>query len=89
MIQVFILITRTRVLAFAAFIFVAWGAWKLFIKSWFSPLRRVPGPKSRSFIWGNIMEPNKAEDIGKVWEGWFAEFGHVFVAKGFFNVRST
>lgn len=65
-----------------------WGAWKLFVRAWFSPLRRIPGPKSTSFIWGNIVEVRKAEDIGKVWEGWFAEFGHVFASKGFFNVRS-
>ncbi len=89
MIQNCTLVTGTQVLASGAFIFATWSAWKLFIKSWFSPLRRVPAPGSKSFIWGNIVEVDKAGDIGKVWEGWFAEFGHVFVAKGFFNVRST
>jgi hypothetical protein len=89
MTQVFTLVTGKQVVLSGVFIFVTWGAWKVFVKSWFSPLRRIPGPKSRSFVWGNIMEVRKAEDIGKVWEGWFAEFGHVFVAKGFFNVRST
>jgi len=89
MIQRVTLVTGTQVLVSGAFIFATWSAWKLFIKSWFSPLRRVPGPGSKSFIWGNILEVNRAGDISKVWEGWFAEFGHVFVAKGFFNVRST
>ena len=82
-------VTGTQVLVSGVFIFATWGAYKLFVKSWFSPLRRIPGPKSKSFIWGNILDVRKAEDIGGVWEGWFAEFGPVFVSKGFFNVRST
>jgi len=89
MLQSFTLVTGTQVLVSGVFVFATWGAWKLFVKSWFSPLRRIPGPKSKSFIWGNILDVRKAEDIGMVWEGWFAEFGHVFVSKGFFNVRST
>lgn len=89
MIQSCTLVTGTQVLASGALIFATWGAWKLFIKTWFSPLRRVPGPGSTSFIWGNIVDVDRAGDISKVWEGWFAEFGHVFVTKGFFNVRAT
>jgi len=83
------IVTRSQVLVSGAFIFATWSAWKLFIKSWFSPLRRIPGPRSKSFIWGNIVDVDRAEDISKVWQGWFAEFGHVFVSKGFFNVCST
>lgn len=87
--QGFTLVTGTQVLVSGILLLATWGAWKLFVKSWFSPLRRIPGPKSKSFIWGNIFDVREAGDIGTVWEGWVAEFGHVFLSKGFFNVRST
>lgn len=89
MIQVSSLVAGTQVFVSGVFICATWGVWKLFIRPWFSPLRRIPGPESKSFFWGNVLEPHKAENIAKVWEAWFADFGHVFVAKGFFNVRTT
>lgn len=65
-----------------------YGAYKLGVQllaPYFSPLRDLPGPKSKSFIWGNLGEIRKAEN-SKLHEEWIEKYGKVIKYKGFFNV---
>ena len=52
---------------------------------YFSPIRDLPGPKSKSFVWGNLGEIRKAEN-SKLHEEWVEKYGKVIKYKGFFNV---
>lgn len=49
---------------------------------YFSPLRDLPGPKSESFIWGNLGEMQTEEYIKKQ-EEWVEKYGKVIKYKGF------
>lgn len=67
---------------------VLYGVYKLGVQllaPYFSPLRDLPGPKSKSFIWGNLGEIRKAEN-SKLHEEWIEKYGKVIKYKGFFNV---
>lgn len=67
-----------------------YGVYKLgcqFLGPYFSPLRDLPGPKSESFIWGNLGEMQTEEYIKKH-EEWVETYGKVIKYKGFFNVSS-
>lgn len=53
---------------------------------YFSPLRDLKGPKSKSFFYGNLKEIFTAEAM-ELHERWREEYGPVYKYKGFFNVR--
>ncbi|KAF7334442.1 hypothetical protein MVEN_02273700 [Mycena venus] len=48
-----------------------------------SPLRKLVGPKSPSFVWGNVKE---MEDDARITYRWRNTFGATFQFKGLFNV---
>ena len=58
---------------------------KFLISPYFSPMRDLQGPKSISFIWGNLEEIRKAEN-SKMHEEWTEKYGKVITYKGFFCV---
>ncbi|KAI5118119.1 hypothetical protein M0805_008028 [Coniferiporia weirii] len=65
----------------------AYGAWKAFlhlINPLFSSLRYLPGPKSKSFIFGNLEEIRKA-DTSELHEKWTEQYGKVMKYKAFFG----
>ncbi|KAF8513726.1 cytochrome P450 [Hysterangium stoloniferum] len=65
-----------------------WGAWKafyrLFLMSYLSPLRVLPRPKSRSFLWGNLREAFDGNSSEKLTE-WAEEHGPTFSFKSILN----
>lgn len=54
-------------------------------RSWNSPLRSLPGPKSPSFIYGHFKEIADAEN-SVLHEKWVEEYGKTFMYYGFGNV---
>lgn len=67
-----------------------YGVYKLgcqLLGPYFSPLRDLPGPKSESFMWGNLGELQTEEYIKKH-EEWVEKYGKAIKYKGFFNVSS-
>jgi len=60
-----------------------YGGWKaidrLWIQPFVSPLRDLPGPKSPSFIWGNLREIFSA-DPGELHDKWVEQYGTTFVS---------
>lgn len=77
-----------RLLLAAGTTIVLYGAYKLGIQiltPYFSPLRDLPGPKSKGLVWGNLGEIRKAEN-SKLHDEWIEKYGKVIKYKGFFNV---
>ncbi|KAI5115453.1 hypothetical protein M0805_003830 [Coniferiporia weirii] len=66
---------------------VAYGAWKAFlyiIGPLFSSLRYLPGPMSKSFVFGNFDEVWEA-DKSELHEKWSVQYGKVMKYKAFFG----
>ncbi|THH10018.1 hypothetical protein EW146_g8506 [Bondarzewia mesenterica] len=53
---------------------------------YFSPLRDVKGPQSKSMFFGNLREIDNAEAM-ELHERWREDYGPVYKYKAFFNVR--
>lgn len=51
--------------------------WSLFGRSWTSPLRFLPGPKSASYFYGNFLEINQAQH-SVLFEKWVGLYGKTF-----------
>ncbi|KAF8839261.1 cytochrome P450 [Paxillus ammoniavirescens] len=67
----------------------AFGFWKFFRLVYHeltSPLRRLPGPKGSSFIYGNLGDIWKAEN-SILHEQWVKEYGNTLKYKGFFSTN--
>ncbi|THH06392.1 hypothetical protein EW146_g9624 [Bondarzewia mesenterica] len=56
------------------------------LRPYFSPVRHVRGPESKSLLYGNLLDLFEYDD-GDMHEQWRAEYGDVYKYKGFFNVR--
>ncbi|KAF9236874.1 cytochrome P450 [Melanogaster broomeanus] len=73
----------------------AFGLWKLLRLVYHevtSPIRHLPGPKSTSWIYGNLGEIYKApysflhnQENSVLHEQWVKEYGHTLKYKGFFS----
>ena len=50
----------------------------------FSPLRRLRGPPSPSFLFGNLREMYQQENTGLLYD-WDAAYGSTYAYKGFFG----
>lgn len=70
---------------FVFLLLVARKAWSLFGRSWTSPLRFLPGPKSPKYFFGHIKEIANA-DHSVVLEHWVAQYGKTFKYYGLGNV---
>ena len=65
-----------------------YGLWKflsVLLRIYTSPLRDLPGPKNKSWIYGNLEEIRKA-DTSAMHERWTEEYGNVIVYKTIFCV---
>ena len=68
----------------------AFGLWKLvsfIVRIYTSPLRILPGPTNKSWIYGNLEEIRKA-DVSEMHEKWAEEYGKILVYKAFFCVST-
>jgi hypothetical protein len=96
----------TRLLTSLAATFGAYGAYKalsFFYDNWTSTIRRLPGPPSSSFIWGNMKEIfdavcsfnlswatshlNVSQENSALHEQWVKEYGKTIRYKGILGVR--
>ncbi|KAF9464574.1 cytochrome P450 [Collybia nuda] len=59
---------------------------RLYYEEYTSPLRDLPGPKSSSFIYGNIKDIWEAEN-SVLHEKWVQEYGKTIQYSGFFGIR--
>ncbi|KAI9059129.1 cytochrome P450 [Trametes sanguinea] len=77
-------ITYQDVLAvvLAASVFGLWKAYQYWSFVFKSPLRNLPGPPVRSWVYGNVKEMFDAENYSRPDE-WFAQYGKHFVDHGF------
>ncbi|KZS96623.1 cytochrome P450 [Sistotremastrum niveocremeum HHB9708] len=75
---------------FSASTFLAFICLVAFYHIWFrprfSPLLSLPGPKSPSFIWGNLGEI-LVSGPGELHARWLQQFGAVLTYKGFLNTN--
>ena len=56
------------------------------IRSSRSPLRKLPGPQSQSWLYGNIKDVfEKGQTVA--WDGWMATYGKTFRYTDVFNVH--
>ncbi|TEB31341.1 cytochrome P450 [Coprinellus micaceus] len=79
----------TRLLTSLAATFGAYGAYKalsFFYDNWTSTIRRLPGPPSSSFIWGNMKEIFDAEN-STLHEQWVKEYGKTIRYKGILGMN--
>ena len=68
----------------------AFGLWKLvsfIVRIYTSPLRILPGPTNKSWIYGNLEEIRKA-DVSEMHVKWAEEYGKILVYKAFFCVST-
>ncbi|KAI0345687.1 cytochrome P450 [Trametopsis cervina] len=63
-------------------LYVAWTFLALTVRQLRSPLRLLPGPRSRSFFMGNLRELHDAENTGLL-ARWERAHGRTFVYRGF------
>lgn len=57
------------------------------IRSYRSPLRKLPGPKSQSWLYGNVGEIlEKGQSVA--WDEWTSTYGKTFQYPSMFNVHS-
>lgn len=78
----------SKVVVLAGSSLVLYGAYQIgrrLLKPYFSPLKDLPGPPSKSFFFGNLEEIRKAEN-SILHEEWIAQYGKVMKYKAFFNV---
>ncbi|KAG9077261.1 hypothetical protein FRC06_009007, partial [Ceratobasidium sp. 370] len=61
-----------------------WSYWT--IRKPFSPLRRLPGPKSESFIWGNLKQVLSSPNL-TIYEEWSEIYGSTFAYQGLFSLK--
>ncbi|CAA7260921.1 unnamed protein product [Cyclocybe aegerita] len=81
--------TLIRQLGWALFlkIFATYGAFKLLnfvYDELTSPLRDLPGPPSKSFLYGNFKEIREGE-IGRKQEEWAQKYGNTIMLRGIFG----
>lgn len=68
---------------------ILYGFFKLFrfwYRSYTSPLRRLPGPPSSSFLWGNLKAMREAGPA-VLQQQWLEQYGGTLAYPGFFGVR--
>lgn len=53
-----------------------------------SGLKHIPGPKSKSFLWGHLKEVFQATGMD-LQTGWIEKYGHVLRYRATFGVRHT
>ncbi|KAG8696935.1 hypothetical protein FRC09_008187 [Ceratobasidium sp. 395] len=62
---------------------IQWSYWP--IRRLFSPLGRLPGPKTESLIWGNLKQVLMSPNLN-IYEQWSETYGPTFAYRGlFFN----
>ncbi len=74
------------VLLFVVALFLGYKIVPTLLEPLLTPLRRVPGPPSPSWFWGNLREYSDS-DVGTKSRIWLAEYGHVIRFKLLLNVR--
>ncbi|OSC99351.1 cytochrome P450 [Trametes coccinea BRFM310] len=70
------------VVVLAASVYGLWKVYQHWNFAFRSPLRNLPGPPSRSLIYGNVKDMFDAENYSRPDE-WFAQYGKHFVDNGF------
>ncbi|KAH8102301.1 cytochrome P450 [Cristinia sonorae] len=68
----------------AVLVVALWKLGPIFVRSLRSPLRRLPGPPSPSWIWGQFKEIFKAEH-SVLHEKWIEQYGHTISYAGMFG----
>ncbi|KAG8768678.1 hypothetical protein FRC12_005437 [Ceratobasidium sp. 428] len=64
---------------------IQWSYWP--IRRLFSPLGRLPGPKTESLIWGNLKQVLMSSNLN-IYEQWSETYGSTFAYRGlFFSYR--
>ncbi|KAG8769238.1 hypothetical protein FRC12_005085 [Ceratobasidium sp. 428] len=64
---------------------IQWSYWP--IRRLFSPLGRLPGPKTESLIWGNLKQVLMSPNLN-IYEQWSETYGPTFAYRGlFFSYR--
>lgn len=74
-------------LVLVAVLYASWKCVSIAVRIYTSPLRRLPGPPSDSFFFGNFRAILKAEN-SVLQEKWLAEYGDVVAYPGVFGVCS-
>jgi len=84
--------TRALIFGFLGYVaFSSWGVLRVFIRPYFSSFRAIKGPPGGTLLRGHFPEIRKLEGIEQagVWHHkLLKEYGHVWVYKATFNVRS-
>ncbi|TFK61485.1 cytochrome P450 [Pluteus cervinus] len=76
-----------QLLRSVAGILILYGVFKfaeIYYNQWTSPIRDLPGPKSPSWLWGNIWEISS--DPPTIQEKWVEQYGLTIKYKGFFGM---
>ncbi|KAE9404972.1 cytochrome P450 [Gymnopus androsaceus JB14] len=74
----------TQLLSSVSVTLAFYGVYRLVKYHLFSPIRNLPGPRSSSWIWGNVKEIRKHE-VGVVLQKWIEEYGQTLRYKSFFG----
>lgn len=67
-----------------ALLYVAHNVLPTLLAPFLTPLRRLPGPRSPSWLWGHLREYRG--DPGTLPKAWIAKYGHVLRFKLMLNV---
>ncbi|KAG8809652.1 hypothetical protein FRC17_003351, partial [Serendipita sp. 399] len=68
----------------ATVLYLSYRGVRYLASPWFSPLRKLPGPKSQSLLFGNFIEMGDGQAFIKL-KHWKAEYGHVYVIHAVFG----
>ena len=77
-----------KLVAAAGTTLAAYGLYKtvlFLLRPYFSPLNELPGPPSKSYVWGHMEATRKSENQ-ELHEKWAGQYGHVMMYKAFFGV---
>jgi hypothetical protein len=84
--------TKAFIYGFLGYVaFSSWGVVRVLIRPYFSSFRAIKGPPGGTLLRGHFPELRKLEEMGQagVWHHkLLKEYGHVWVYKANFNVRS-
>ncbi|KAG8821238.1 hypothetical protein FRC19_008097 [Serendipita sp. 401] len=68
----------------ATVLYLSYRGVRYLVSPYFSPLRKLRGPKSQSFVFGNFIELADGEAFVKL-RRWRAEYGHVYRIRAVFG----
>ena len=83
-----ILLRLSIVIPATVVLYLTYRAVLYLLKPYFSPLRKLNGPKAGSFVFGNKIEFATGEAYTRL-RGWRAQYGNIFVLRALFGVRTS